>query len=57
MKPIFTPKEKAEIVKQHFLKSIPIDDICKTYQVTPLIFDKWKTTLYENSDLVFKQNS
>jgi len=56
MRPIFTPKEKAEIVKQHFLKSIPIDDICKTYQITPLIFDKWKTTLYENSDLVFKQS-
>jgi len=55
MKPIFTPKEKSEIVKQHFLKAIPIEAICKKYQITPLIFEKWKNNLFENSDLVFKQ--
>ncbi|KPA13685.1 hypothetical protein MHK_006102 [Candidatus Magnetomorum sp. HK-1] len=55
MKPTYTPKEKAEIVKQHFLKAIPLDEICKTYQITPLLFEKWKVNLYENSDLVFKQ--
>jgi len=55
MNPIFTPKEKSEIVKQHFLKDIPIEAICKEYQITPLMFKKWKTNLFENSDLVFKQ--
>ncbi|KPA14817.1 hypothetical protein MHK_004973, partial [Candidatus Magnetomorum sp. HK-1] len=53
MIPIFTPKEKSEIVKQHFLKAIPIEDICNTYQITPLTFEKWKNNLFENSDLVF----
>ncbi|KPA09374.1 Transposase IS3/IS911 [Candidatus Magnetomorum sp. HK-1] len=56
MKSNFTPKEKSEIVKQHFLKSISIEDICNTYQITPSTFEKWKTILYENSDLVFKQS-
>ncbi|KPA09540.1 hypothetical protein MHK_010252 [Candidatus Magnetomorum sp. HK-1] len=56
MKNVFTPKKKSEIVKQHFLKSIPIEDICDTYQITPLTFEKWKTNLFENSDLVFKQS-
>ena len=51
----FTPKEKSEIVKQHFLKAIPIKDICNQYKITPEIFKKWKTHLIENSDLVFKQ--
>jgi len=55
MKPIFTPKEKSEIVKQHYLKAIPIEAICKKYHITSSIFDKWKTSLFENSDLVFKQ--
>jgi len=55
MKPTFTPKEKSEIVKQHFLKAISIEDICKTYHITPLTFEKWKNNLFENSDLVFKQ--
>jgi hypothetical protein len=56
MKSLFTPKEKAVIVKQHFLKAIPIEDICNTYQITPSTFEKWKTNLFENSDLVFKQS-
>ncbi|KPA19769.1 hypothetical protein MHK_000009, partial [Candidatus Magnetomorum sp. HK-1] len=56
MKNVFTPKEKSKIVKQHFLKAIPIEDICNTYQITPLTFEKWKTNLFENSDLVFKQS-
>ncbi|KPA11519.1 hypothetical protein MHK_008259, partial [Candidatus Magnetomorum sp. HK-1] len=55
MKPYFTPKEKSEIVKQHFLHATPLDEVCKTYNIDPLIFEKWKTSLYENSDLVFKQ--
>jgi hypothetical protein len=55
MKSIFTPKEKSEIVKQHFLKAIPVEVICKKYQITPLMFKKWKNNLFENSDLVFKQ--
>jgi hypothetical protein len=55
MNPIFTPKEKSEIVKQHFLNAIPIDAICKNFKITPSIFEKWKTSLFENSDLVFKQ--
>jgi hypothetical protein len=57
MTPIFTPKEKSEIVKQHFLKAITIEDICSTYQITPLTFDKWKNKLFEKSDLVFKRES
>jgi hypothetical protein len=56
MKSLFTPKEKAEIVKQHFLKSKPIEEICKDYQITPSTFEKWKNNLFENSDLVFKQS-
>jgi len=56
MKALFTPKEKSEIVKQHFLKAIPIEDICNTYQITHLTFEKWKNNLFENSDLVFKQS-
>jgi hypothetical protein len=55
MKSIFTPKEKSEIVKQHFLKSIPIEVICKKYQISSKTFDKWKSNLFENSDLLFKQ--
>jgi hypothetical protein len=56
MKSLFTPKEKSAIVKQHFLKAIPIEDICNTYQITPSTFEKWKNNLFENSDLVFKQS-
>ena len=52
MKSLFTPKEKAAIVKQHFLQAVPIEDICNTYQITPSTFEKWKTNLFENSDLV-----
>jgi len=55
MKSLFTPKEKSEIVNQHFLRSKPIEEICKTYQITPLTFEKWKNNLFKNSDLVFKQ--
>ena len=55
MKTLFTPKEISEIVKEHFLESKPIEEICETYNITPLMFEKWKKNLYENSDLVFKQ--
>ena len=30
MKSIFTPKDKAEIVKKHFLEAISIEVICNT---------------------------
>jgi len=55
MNTIFTPKKKSEIIKEHFLKGIPIEDICNTYQITPLTFKKWKTNMFENIDLLFKQ--
>ena len=56
MKSLFTPKEKSEIVKQHFVKGIPIEDICNTYHISSLLFEKWKNNLFDNCDLTFKQS-
>jgi len=55
MKSLYTPKEKSEIVKAHFVQKIPVEDICKTYQITDAKFEQWKNNLFDNSDLVFKQ--
>ncbi|MCP4353310.1 MAG: transposase [Desulfobacterales bacterium] len=51
----YSPKEKAEILKQHFIGKKSISAICKEYRIQPDVFRRWKTAFFENGDLVFRQ--
>ncbi len=51
----YSPKEKAEILKQHFVGKKSIPAICKKYNIEPDVFKEWKTAFFENGDLVFRQ--
>ena len=50
-----SPKEKIGILRQHFVGKRSVSAVCKEYRITPGMFERWKKTLFENGDLIFRQ--
>ena len=53
---LYSPEEKAEILKQHFIGKRPVADICEQYRIDTDVFEKWEKTVYENTDLIFRKH-
>jgi len=51
----YSPKEKAAILKQHFVGKKPISDMCEEYRIKPEVFRRWETAFFDNGDLIFRQ--
>ena len=50
----YSPVEKANILKQHFIYKKPIHEILSTYKINNRQFEKWYKELIEHSEVVFK---
>ncbi len=51
----YSPEDKAEILKQYFIEKKPVSEICEQYQIQPDVFRQWENSVYENTDLLFRQ--
>ncbi|MCO4098178.1 MAG: transposase [Gemmatimonas sp.] len=39
---VFTPEEKATILRRHLADKIPVSDLCDEYQLAPSLFYLWQ---------------
>lgn len=51
----YSPKEKAEILREHFFRKRPLSDICKAYHIRPEVFRAWENALFEYGDAALRQ--
>ncbi|MCP4110065.1 MAG: transposase [Desulfobacteraceae bacterium] len=51
----YSPEQKAEILKQYFVEKRSASDICEEYRIKPDVFRRWERSVYENTDLIFRQ--
>ncbi len=51
----YSPEEKSEILKEHFIGKKPISTVCGQYNIRPDVFRQWEKSVFENSDLIFRQ--
>lgn len=42
------PQDKLEIVKSHLIGGKAVSVICEEYEITPSLYYKWQSTLFEN---------
>ncbi len=50
-----SPKEKIEILKEHFIRNKPVREVCEEHRISSETFRQWKDSFFENGDLVFRQ--
>ncbi len=50
-----SPKEKSDILKEHFVRKKPVIAICEEHRIKSETFRQWETSLFENADLIFRQ--
>lgn len=41
----FTPEQKAEILRRHFVDKVPVSDLCNELRLQPTVFYDWQRTL------------
>ncbi|MCP4352416.1 MAG: transposase [Desulfobacterales bacterium] len=51
----YSPEQKAGILKQHFIGKRSVSEICRQYQIQPDVFRQWEKSVFENTDLIFRQ--
>jgi len=51
----FSPAKKAEILKEHFIKQIPIRNILEKHNISRAMFDGWVRNVFNHSELVLKK--
>lgn len=51
---IFTPEQKAAIVKQNIIGKIDIGELCEEHQIQPSRFYQWRTQLFENAAMALQ---
>jgi transposase-like protein len=39
---VFTPEEKATILRRHLADKVPVSDLCDEYQLAPSLFYLWQ---------------
>ena len=52
----FTPEEKVQILKKHFVEKKAISDLCDEYNIHPNLFYKWQKEFFDNAVLAFKKD-
>jgi|SRR6185437_9151885 len=48
---LFTPQEKAAIVKRHLLEGVPVSNLCDEFDLHPTLFYQWQRQLFDNAHL------
>lgn len=50
----FTPKEKAQILKRHFVEKIPVSVLCNENNLHPTTFKEWQKKLFDEGVSIFE---
>lgn len=50
----FSPQEKLNIVRMHFLERRPISELCEEEGISPTLFYQWQRTFFENGTSAFE---
>ncbi len=50
-----SPKERAEILREHFVRNRPVSEICEEHHIQTEVFRTWENALFENGDLALRQ--
>lgn len=50
---LYTPEEKAALVRQHVVDKKPVAEICSAAQLQPSVFYKWERDMLEAARAVF----
>ncbi len=50
----FSPEEKAAIVRRNLIEKAPVSEICEEHKISPSMFYKWRTQLFENASLALQ---
>ena len=45
---VFTPEQKATILRRHLADKVPVSDLCDEYQLTPSFFYLWQKQAMEH---------
>ena len=52
----FTPEEKANILQEHLLNHVPIDQLCARYQITEGQYYTWQKIFFEAGEAALKND-
>jgi len=52
----FTSQFKAKIVLECISGEKTVSEVCRAYQLSPVLVSKWRTEFIENSALIFEKN-
>lgn len=51
---LFTPEQKAAILRRHLVDKIPVSDLCDEYNLQPSVIYGWQQQLAENMELALQ---
>jgi transposase-like protein len=50
----FSPAQKVNILREHFIERLPISDLCEKHQIQPTLFYQWQKTFFERGTAAFE---
>lgn len=50
----FTPEQKVNILREHFIERVPISDVCDKHHIQPTLFYQWQKTFFEKGSAAFE---
>lgn len=51
----FSPQEKMKILREHFLDSVSVSDVCDKHGINPSQFYRWQKDFFENGAVTFER--
>ena len=54
---VFTPEQKAVIIREHLIDKIPVSDLCEKHGIRPTVFYRWQKVMFENLPSLFERQS
>jgi transposase len=51
----YSPEEKVEILKKHFVENEPVSDLCDKHWMHPNVFYRWQKEFFENGAEAFRK--
>ena len=51
----YSPKEKAEILREHYFRKRPLSEICEEYHIRSEVFRTWENALFDYGDAALRQ--
>ena len=52
----FSPQEKVQILREHYLDKVPVSDVCDQHALKPTVFYRWQKQFFENGAAAFERN-